>query len=240
MLGWRAIVGVIGPSRGLTSSAEFAKAAPQGVVFHRATVLGPLGISVNAMRSMLKQIEGAAKQVALAGVDLVIQVGLPPGFVNGIDGERQIIRSIEQAAGVPATTQVTAVVKALQKLQITKIIVVTSYFGEEINRLFRKYLQDTGFDVASMVDLGMDWKRSAETSPYAYYRISKAVYRDAPQAQGVLLAQGNSPASEVIEPLETDLGIPVVSSNSAALWHCLDVVGVKEPIGGLGRLLRTS
>ena len=42
---------------------------------------------------------------------------------------------------------------------------------------------------------------------------------------------------EVIEPLERELGRPVVTSNQAGLWHALRLVGVDAAIPGYGRLL---
>jgi maleate cis-trans isomerase len=44
----------------------------------------------------------------------------------------------------------------------------------------------------------------------------------------------------MVEPLETDLGIPVVASNQACVWAALQAFGVKEPVYGYGRLLSGS
>jgi maleate isomerase len=41
----------------------------------------------------------------------------------------------------------------------------------------------------------------------------------------------------VIEALEQDLGKPVISSNSAMMWHALRLAGVRQPVTGYGRLL---
>jgi len=41
----------------------------------------------------------------------------------------------------------------------------------------------------------------------------------------------------VIEQAEAELGLPVVSSNQALLWHMLGLAGVAQPSGwGPGRL----
>jgi maleate isomerase len=42
----------------------------------------------------------------------------------------------------------------------------------------------------------------------------------------------------VLDPLEQDLGKPVVSSVQASLWRALRLAGVRQPIDGFGRLLR--
>jgi maleate cis-trans isomerase len=41
----------------------------------------------------------------------------------------------------------------------------------------------------------------------------------------------------VIQALETDLEVPVVTSDQATLWKLLRFAGVKEKIAGYGRLL---
>jgi maleate cis-trans isomerase len=41
----------------------------------------------------------------------------------------------------------------------------------------------------------------------------------------------------MIEPLEALLGKPVVASNQATFWRCLELIGCTEPIAGFGTLL---
>jgi hypothetical protein len=41
----------------------------------------------------------------------------------------------------------------------------------------------------------------------------------------------------VIEALERDLGLPVLTSNQCLLWALLQDAGVRQPLGGLGALL---
>ena len=42
---------------------------------------------------------------------------------------------------------------------------------------------------------------------------------------------------DIIPLLETDWGLPVITSNQATLWACLRHSGVKDVIPSLGRLL---
>jgi len=235
--GWRAVIGYISPSHGLCADVQLKKSAPEGVVFNRATMHGPLGFSPEGVRVMLDQIEQATKMVALSGVDVIIQIGMPIGFLDGIGTDRKIIEIMEKASGVPCTTQITAVVQALRYLEISKVIIVTSYFKEQANQIFYKFMEDSGFEVVTGTDLGIDWHNAPDTSPYAYYRPSKSLYKQFPQAQGILIAGGNTLTDDVIEPLETDLGVPVITQTSAALWQVFKMVEVKQPIPGLGRLL---
>lgn len=237
--GWRAVIGNMFPTFGGLSpdTGERGKAIPKGVVFHNAHFHGPIGWSVEAIRAVLPQVAEVAREAAYPGVDLVMQNGLPIGIINGIGTDKKIIDTIEEATGVPATTTITSVVEALRKLQITKIIIITGYFGEQVNEIFRKFMHDSGFEVVHHAERGQD--RYSDVPPHAYYRMSKNAYHKFPQAQGILIAGGRSGGSaDVIESLETDLRIPVITQDSASLWNMLNMVEVREPIEGWGRLLK--
>ena len=239
-LGWRAVIGDMYPTFGglIPAKGELDDAVPKGVVFHRAHFHGPLGWSVEAVKAILPQVAEVAKEAAFPGVDLVIQSGLPIGIIDGVGTDKKIISTIEQATGVKATTTITSVVEALRKLQMTKIIIVTGYFGEQVNGIFKKFMQDSGFEVVYHTERGQD--RYSDVPPHAYYRISKDAYHKFPQAQGILICPGRAfSSSEIIEPLETDLRVPVVTQNSATLWNVLNMVEVRESLEGWGRLLKT-
>ena len=56
-------------------------------------------------------------------------------------------------------------------------------------------------------------------------------------ADGLFLACTDMVSLPVIDALEADLGVPVVSSNQAQLWTTLRAAGVRTTIVGWGRLL---
>lgn len=237
--GWRAVIGLMSPTHGglIRTGGEMEQAAPKGVAFHRALFHGPLGWSVEAIRAVLQQVPEVAKEAAYPGVDLILQSGLPIGIINGIGTDKKIISAIEGATGVKGTTTATSVVEALRKLQLTKIIIVTGYFGDQVNEIFNKFMKDSGFEVVHHAERGQD--RHSDVPPHAYYRIARETYHKFPQAQGILIAPGRSYCSqEVIEALETDLRIPVITQHAAVIWNVLNMVEVREPLEGWGRLLK--
>ena len=235
--GWRSVIGYIHASHGMRGQEEQMKMAPLGVVFQGATMLGPLDMSPEGMVGMFAQIEHATKMVALAGPDMIIQDGVPISIASGIGTDKRIIALMEKVSGLPCTTQITAVVEALRFLEINKILVITGYFREEINKILYKFMEESGFTVVSTTDLGIDWHNTADTSPYAYYRPAKALYQKFPEAQAVVICGGSTLQNDVIEPLETDLGIPVITQKSAALWQILKMMTIRETLPGLGMLL---
>ena len=77
-----------------------------------------------------------------------------------------------------------------------------------------------------------------KVSPEQTYRLAREVVRSAPQADGILISCGNLRTFEVIEALEIDTRLPVVTSNQAGLWQVLRMAGIKDRLAYLGQLLR--
>jgi len=53
----------------------------------------------------------------------------------------------------------------------------------------------------------------------------------------ILLSCGNIRSIEIIETLEKDVGLPVISSVTATAWKILRTAGIKDKINGYGKLL---
>ena len=56
------------------------------------------------------------------------------------------------------------------------------------------------------------------------------------EADAIFISCTNLRTFEIIEGLEEDLGVPVVTSNQASLWLALRQMDVMEKIPELGRL----
>ena len=71
-------------------------------------------------------------------------------------------------------------------------------------------------------------------------RFARDLFGSAPGADGVWITGALMPTVSVIEPLETELGVPVVSSMQSMAWRGLRLAGVDDKIEGFGRLLRDA
>ena len=50
---------------------------------------------------------------------------------------------------------------------------------------------------------------------------------------------GNFPTMSYVAGWEREFGKPVITTNQAAIWAMMGIMGVREPLPGLGRLLET-
>jgi len=237
MYGWRAKIGRISPSPETVGAEEWRRAMPEGVcIVETRTMIQD--VSAEGLAEAVTQVERAARELASAEVDVILQAGTAIAFFRGVGHDSELCRRITAATGIKSTTSFTAVAAAMNALGIKKPAIATAYIAD-IDARLAHVLNESGFDVA--VIRGMGLKRSPEMGrvPIAEtYRFAKESARAAPQADGIFISCGNLRTFEAIEPLEADTGLPVVTSNQAGLWHALRLAGISEHLPNLGRLLR--
>ncbi len=234
MHGWRARIGLIVPSSNTTMEPELYRMAPNGVSIHTSRI--PLReVTVESLLEMEKHTLRASQELADADVDLILYGCTSGSLVGGPGFDKAIASKIQEAVGKPAVATATAVIEALETLGIRRVAVATPYI-EEINIAEKRFLEAHGVEV--VVIRGMGVKRNTDIgriSPHEVYRFARSVYREG--VDGVFISCTNLRTIEVIEPLERDLGVPVVTSNQASMWASLRRLGIRERIEGFGRLL---
>ncbi|MFQ5913146.1 MAG: aspartate/glutamate racemase family protein [Nitrospinota bacterium] len=140
---------------------------------------------------------------------------------------------------MPSMTMATAVVEALRHLKVGRLVVATAY-GDDLNALLQRFLEEAGFEVLAMEGLRQRFNWDIQRlPPSAAYRLAKDVAKEVQGADGIFISSGALRTFEVIDLLERDLGLPVVTSNQAGLWAGLRLGRVRESIHGFGQLLRT-
>jgi len=143
-----------------------------------------------------------------------------------------------QSKGIPCTTTATAAEEAMHFMEFKKIVIAGPYI-EEINERFKIFYEDSGFEVLKVVGLGIeDLYEMGATKPSQAYRA--AMEAMVPGADGIFITCTNFRCSDVIEEIENDSGIPVVTSNQATAWHLMKLLGINDIVEGYGQLLRKT
>ncbi|MGA8817400.1 MAG: hypothetical protein WB624_08915, partial [Xanthobacteraceae bacterium] len=163
MFGWRKRIGYIGPTVMEVVPYEFYKFAPDGV--------GLVGITCNIddwsaewFDKALAQVAEAAKYLGSRGVDFVLHGGGPLVVARGEGFDEVIVRDIERASGVPASTGVRAAMEALHHLGAKRIAIASPY-PERHNRAMADYLATHGFDIATAEGMDVPFKRLQAVTP---------------------------------------------------------------------------
>jgi len=236
-LGWKAKIGVLIPAVDTGyCSYEFRVVCPEGVVILETRVkMGALTLEM--LRKMREDAVSGAELLAAAGPDVITYEATAAGFILGVDGDAALIREIEEATGIRATTGASSVAASLEALGVKKVSVYAAT-PEEVTLYTVRYLADKGFHVPRHESVSFSHASEGfRMSPWEVYSEVVKFYRRCPDVEAVFIAGGCFRTLEMLATLEKDLGLPVVATVPANMWHCLKIAGVKDPVYGFGQLL---
>lgn len=226
--------GLIVPSSNVVMEEEFWRMAWGWATVHTARMRLE-DITVQGLEEMEKHWLEAANRLADAGVDIIGYGCTSGSLLRGKDHPREIEEKIEEANGIPSVATSSAVVKALDALQVRKICVATPYV-DEINELEQRFLEQNGKEVLRIKGLGIVKNREVGSmEPSVAYDLAKEVF--VPETQGVFISCTNFKTIEVLGRLEDELKVPVVSSNTATFWAMMQKAGIKKRLEGFGKIL---
>lgn len=231
--GTRARLGMMLPSGNQAAEPQFQAMLPAGVSLH-TTRLKLTGSSEADLLAMTERVDEAAELVADAQTDLVL-FHCTAVSTFSTDLEASILERVRRAAGRPATATSSAISHALRTLGARRIVMLSPY-PDAINRREETYFKEAGFEILQSAGLNcQDANAMMAVTPAAWVDLATS-HRD-DRADAYLLSCTTVRSTDVIEQLEQQLGRPVVTSNTAAVWHCLRLMGIDDPVKGFGRLL---
>lgn len=235
--GWRGKIGLIYIASAYSMEVEFNKMAPQGVTSHTTRVAlsdQPECFSIEDLSNLKDDVLHATKILAQAPLNAIAFGCTSGSFVNGPEYDKQLVRSMESIANIPCTTTATAVVNALQNMNIQNIAVATPY-TKEVNQLAKEYFSKAGFHITNMTGLGIaDDYAISELDSKTIYEM--AMNADTEDADALFLSCTGLSAVHIIEAFEEDLQKPVITSNQATFWHTLRLSKIASKVKGFGQL----
>ena len=241
--GWRARIGFITPTPAHENNAyEFYLMAPEGVTTVM-TSLGVRGFVQAEYDSAVDRLEAATVELMGRKPDAIVQAGVPLVVTHDWGFEDEILARIARVTTTPATTDIGACIAALQSLGTKRVAMLTP-FDDAMHEHLSAYVANAGIEVvasASVLSRVSDGElRAYEVSTMALGEVRKAatsVFNEAGNADGVWITGAIMPSVAVIDVLERELGVPVVTSMQAMAWRGLRLAGVDDAVEGYGRLL---
>ena len=233
--GARARLGIIVPSINIVMEAWAARAVPDGVSLHTARMYMPDGLTPETICEM-DRTDGmrAVRQIASCKPAVIAYGCTASSIVQGLDYDAHLRHEIETLSGGPATTAAHAIITALKTLGAKRISAVSPYTAA-IDAAEHRYFAAAGFDVLGGAHLGItDNFKLAEPSPETLFKLGVDCFDT--KAEALVITCLNTRSHTVIEALDEKLGVPVVTSTQATLWHALRLAGIKDKVQGGGRL----
>lgn len=236
--GYRGKLGIIVVGTNPTPREDIGRMVPDGVVVLETRILmAAPRAELNVVQRLSADLPGAAHVLAQGRVN-AIAIACTSGTISGGPGhEEDEIHDMQQASGgIPCTTVASSVLNAMRFMGWRRICVASPYI-DEINATFRTYFAAKGFEVAHVEALSIrDAYELADVPPHKVYALIRSAARK--NVDGIFVPCTTFPAIDVIDEAERDTGIPVITSNQALTFELLRLIGLDEPIGGFGRLLR--
>ena len=236
MFGYRARIGYISPSVFELNAYDFYRIVPEGVGLIGVACMVE-GWKEDAYKRALAQVEACARELSRRFCDFIIHGGAPLVVSQGKGFEAQLVEKLQAITGVPCTTSIVAAMDSFRDLSASRLAVVDPY-PPDLNEKMVRYLKEWGFEVASLVSLGTTFTESSAASVGDIYRAAKRAVREAGKAEAIFIPCANFPVVDVVEQIETDLGLPVIANITSQLYVAFKAIGMREKIKGYGKLLQ--
>jgi maleate isomerase len=162
--------------------------------------------------------------------------GITLGTQRGYAAEQEVVAKLSNQVGLPVSTAMSATVEALKHLKVHTTVIATAY-KETINQAVKKYYEEGGLKVLAIKGLEVVKPVDQVKLPdYASYKVARELFHRHPDVDSLLI-QGRWRSVAYVQELEDDTRKPVVSSTAASLWWVMQVLGMKIPMEGYGKLL---
>lgn len=153
----------------------------------------------------------------------------------GLDKVHRVISAARP--GVAISTPIEAGLAALRKLGTMKIALLTPY-RPATAELVANFFTENGLSIEARLTLALtgdlDMNR---VSADCLAAAARSCLARAPDSEALFISCTGLRTSPVIQRLEDELKLPVVTSNQALAWHCLRIAGNTHGVAGHGRLL---
>ncbi|MEM3204546.1 MAG: maleate cis-trans isomerase [Saccharolobus sp.] len=235
-------VGIILPSSNTTVEREFNQISNEidqyKITFHASRIRLD-NVTLNDLDFMERETERATYELATLNPNIIAYACTSGSFFRGPKHYEEIVHRIERIAKVQAVATSGSVLKALNKLNIKKVVLVTPYI-DEVNKREVEFLSANGIYVAKSKGMGIVRNTDiGSVEPEEVYKFVLNSLNGVSDFDGVFISCTNLRTFEIIDKLEKEIGKPVISSNTATLWeifHRLNI-GV-EKLGTLFKNLR--
>ena len=222
MIGERCRIGIVLPSNNVVLEPELYSFLPDGVSAHFSRILATGG-DAEALERMARQTPRAIRELSVAGMDLYAYACFSTSLVRKPGWDTRFASRAQSATGRPSYTAADATVAALKACGARKVSVVSPYLTDMHARV-APFFARHDLELVSGAALNLaDVRVVGNVDPAQVETLVRTTLR--PGAQAVCILATDLPTFELICPLESSLGISVISSNQALLWSALRRLG---------------
>jgi maleate cis-trans isomerase len=202
---------------------QFHRVAPDGMMLV-TTQLNLADYTVAAVETELPTFWARAELLGDHAVDVIALSGVPIAAALGRDRVRALLAEVEDRTGRPASTDLEAHIAALQHLGVERLA-IGSRWPDPVVAALTSYLASAGIEVVGVRTQPRSLDANKRARPGADHELAlelgRAVLRDTPTAQGLMLPGGLWYAIHAAPILEAEFGVPVTLNITATTWSAL-------------------
>lgn len=186
---------------------------------------------------VIDRVTEVARQLSQLGAQAISLMGTSLSFYRGVEFNQQLQAGMEAATGKPCTTMSNAVLRGLEVLGVSRVVLATAYI-DDVNRRLTQFLEHCGIEVAGGVGLALtDVATIHGVTTATLIDLCAQAMEQARDLDAIVLSCGGLQTLEAIPQVEARFGLPVVSSAPAGLWDIVRLAGYDARVKGYGRLL---
>jgi maleate isomerase len=216
-------VGLIVPSSNTVAEVDFYSRLPVDTTLHTARMYLDEVTTEDEAVMLDEHLPGALRDLATVRPDVVVFACTSAGTLRGNAWEEQLVARIGGRTASRAISVAAAVREAIAARCAHRVGVLTPY-AEALNDKIRASLEEDGLVVAEIHGMGITANAeigAVEPKLIAGFASEKFHGTD---VELLFLSCTNFRALEAREPIEQELGVPIVTSNHAALEAVLEVL----------------
>jgi maleate isomerase len=221
MFGWRARLGLMIPTNNTVIEPELALLTPSGVALYTTRMISSRSgyASVSGLQHIVSNVERATEELSITGVNAFLYGCLSTSFVHP-DWEASYASHIRKRSKSPAITAMSATISAIRSFNTDDIALLCSYESEMLRLGLNRFAADK-INVVSVHSLGIsNFSTLSNITNIDIYRSARSM--DLKEAKMLCILATDIPSVKIINTLEKDLVIPVISTNQSLLWNVLN------------------
>ncbi len=235
MIGSRARIGLVVLATDYTIEHEMrALINLPGVDFYHARIANSPNITPDTLRAMQPLITSTAELI-LPG-DTLDVLAFACTSASIVLGTPTVAKNLNAAKPEAKTTNPAfAAFHAFQAMGAKRIAVLTPY-ARDVNQMVQKSVEEAGFDVPVFGSFNEPHDPTVAAIDSQSLQSAIAKITIGHDVDAVFISCTSVRIAAHVAAIESELDIPVTSSNHALAWHCLRLAGVDDKLPALGRL----
>jgi maleate isomerase len=222
-------VGLIVPSSNSVIEADFYRRLPADTTLHTARMYLVQTTPEGESAMLDDHLPVAINDLRTARPDVMVFGCTSAGALRGNDYEAELIKRIADETGAETFSVAAAVRRVIREAGGRRVGMITPYV-DSLNEKIRQSLEDDGLEVAGIHGLGITENFAiAEVEPARIAEFASECFAGS-DIDLLFASCTNFRAIDAREEIHAALGVPVVTSNHAALAVVLDQIGAPATV----------